>query len=69
MTNCIVCERKIAKHQQGYSIKGRPAHRKCMIAYTAWEVEQEHPGVSAGESRILQVGRNLEHLYAEIESK
>lgn len=66
---CIVCTRKIAKHQQGHSIKGLPAHKKCMIAYTAWEVEQEHPGVSAGESRILQVRRHLENLYAGIESK
>lgn len=66
MITCIVCTRKIAKHQQGHSIKGLPAHRKCMIAYTAWEVEQEHPGASAGESRILQVRRNLENLFIQI---
>lgn len=66
MAVCIVCTRKIAKHQQGHSIKGYPAHKKCMIEYTAWEIEQEHPGVSAAESRVLQVRRNLENLFIQI---
>ena len=68
-TCCIVCERKIAKHQQGHSIKGLPAHKKCMIAYTAWEVDNEHPGISASESRVLQVRRNLENLFYDISEK
>jgi hypothetical protein len=66
---CVVCTRKIAKHQGGHAIHGLPAHKKCMIVYTAWEIEQENPGISASESRILQVGRNLESLYIGTESK
>lgn len=66
---CIVCTRKIAKHQGGHSLYGQAAHRKCMVAYTAWEVGQDHPQTTSQENRILQVGRNLEHLYRKIEDK
>lgn len=69
MTDCIVCEKRIAKHQQGHMVKGHPAHKKCMIAYTAWEVEQENPGVSASESRVLQLRKNLENMYMDLEKR
>ena len=62
-TFCIVCEKKIRKSQGGHTIHGLPAHKKCMIAYTAWEVNEENPCISDSDSRILQVGRNLESLY------
>ena len=64
---CIVCGGKIAKHQGGHSLYGQAAHRKCMIFYTAWEVEHDHPGTKGCKNRMLQVGRNLEHLYRKIE--
>lgn len=66
---CLVCEKDIRKDQRGYALYGYSVHKKCMIEYTAWENEREHPGASAGESRILQVRRNLEHLYSSIEKK
>ena len=66
---CIVCLRKIGKNQGGHSLHGQPAHRKCMIAYTAWEVGLENPQATSQKNRILQVGRNLEHFYRKIENK
>ena len=64
---CVVFTKTIRKDQMGFTIKGHLAHRKCMIAYTAWEVSQEHPGISETESRILQTRRNLENLYRRLE--
>ncbi len=40
-----------------------------MIAYIAWEVDREHPGISASESRVLQMRRNLENLFYDIKEK
>lgn len=62
---CIVCDKKIS-HQKGQNgshlIHGLPAHRKCMIAYTAWEVNRDKPGLSESEFRIEQQIRNVENV-------
>jgi len=59
---CIVCQKKLLKSNGSHFIHGLPAHRKCMIEYTAWEVNHEMPGLSESEYRIEQQKRNLQHI-------
>lgn len=64
---CLICMKKLSKSQGGYRIEGHPVHRKCMIDYTEWETETKNPGITTEQSRQIQLKRNLEHLYRNIE--